>query len=83
VIQNLYMEYAEHIRLCRHRRHFVDYKQAVDRGGSQSGVVPKVVLYNRFLNEILENLKKTKGRELPRIYNPLIVGDLFFKQAEL
>lgn len=82
VIQNLHLDYAEDMRLRGHRRQFVDEQQAVDQDNLERGIQPEVVLRSHFLGEISETLKQTRGRELPGMYNPLIVGDLFFEQAE-
>ena len=35
-----------------------------------------------FIDEILGLLERTRGAELPGMYNPMIVGDLFFQQSK-
>lgn len=34
-----------------------------------------------FINQVRELMKRSKGRELPGTFNPLIIGDLFYQQA--
>lgn len=82
VIQNLHLEYAEDMRVRGHRRYLVDDDQAVSQGSTDLRTQPEVVLRSRFLGEISEALKRGRGRELPGMFNPLIVGDFFFEQAE-
>ncbi|KAH8742896.1 dynamin family protein [Diaporthe sp. PMI_573] len=82
VIQNLHLEYAANMRAHGHQRHFVDDQQADSLGNPELGTQPEVVSRSRFLGDISDALKRARGRELPGMYNPLIVGDLFFEQAE-
>lgn len=42
---------------------------------------PSPIARATFVDEIKELMGENKGRELPGMYNPLIVGDLFHKQA--
>lgn len=82
VIQNLHLEYAADMRAHGHRRHFVDDHQATTASHPELGTQPEVVSRTCFLGDISETLKRARGRELPGMYNPLIVGDLFLEQAE-
>lgn len=34
-----------------------------------------------FIDDVCDLMKRSKGRELPGTFNPLIIGDLFYKQA--
>jgi GTPase SAR1 family protein len=81
VIQNLHLDFANAMRSRGHRREFVTGGQEAshDKG---SGMQPEPVSREQFLEEISERLKRTRGRELPGMFNPLIVGDLFFEQSE-
>jgi len=83
VIQNLLLDYAADMRARGHRRHFADSnRQTVPLSNSELGTQPELVSRSSFLGDISEVLKRARGRELPGMYNPLIVGDLFFEQAE-
>lgn len=35
-----------------------------------------------FVDEVQQRLRRSRGRELPGMFNPLIVGDLFYLQAQ-
>ncbi|CZT51083.1 related to vacuolar sorting protein VPS1, dynamin, and related proteins [Rhynchosporium secalis] len=79
VIQNLNMEFAERMRVCGHKR------EIVDRIGPEipplTTVLPQTISRATFLDEVTELLKISRGRELPGMFNPLIVGDLFHEQS--
>lgn len=42
---------------------------------------PELTGRTDFIYEIRDLLKRTRGRELPGMFNPLIVGDLFCEQS--
>lgn len=86
VIQNLNMEFAEIMRTRGHRRHIVDQvdpnARLSIRGETSSGYAePEIISRATFLDEVTELLKRSRGRELPGMFNPLIVGDLFHEQS--
>jgi len=73
VVQNLNLGYADDMRLRGHHRKIVD------------AALPKrkwKVSREDFIDEIRELLRKSRGRELPGMFNPLIVGDIFFEQSK-
>ena len=80
-VQNLNLEFAEIMRLRGHNREIVDAQPAqhVTSEGGQSA--PEVVLRASFIQEIKNLLKHSRGRELPGMFNPLIVGELFHEQS--
>ncbi|KAH8674416.1 P-loop containing nucleoside triphosphate hydrolase protein [Tricladium varicosporioides] len=73
VIQNLNMEFAEIMRTHGHRRHISKT--------SSGPPEPETISRAKFLDEVMELLKRSRGRELPGMFNPLIVGDLFYEQS--
>ena len=73
VVQNLNLEFAETMRLRGHRRQIVDTTAVNDESR---------VTRNGFIDEVSELLKKSRGRELPGMFNPLIVGDVFHEQSK-
>lgn len=86
VIQNLNMEFAEIMRTRGHQRHIVDQVDPVTPASSLSETSPRepepeVISRTTFLDEVTELLKTSRGRELPGMFNPLIVGDLFHAQS--
>jgi GTPase SAR1 family protein len=72
VIQNLNLEFAETMRRAGCRRKIID-----DTDAKASGTVTRT----EYLNDIRELLKRSRGRELPGMFNPLIVGELFYEQS--
>jgi len=84
VIQNLHLQFAEDMRVRGHRRRFIDdddHEVSPSRS-TEPRIYPEIISRTRFLGEISDALNRARGRELPGMYNPLIVGDLFFEQAE-
>ena len=78
VVQNLNMDFAETVRRRGHQRRVVDNDcPRLDLTDN-----PKAILRDAFIDEIRELLSITRGRELPGMFNPLIVGDLFREQSK-
>ena len=78
VVQNLNMDFAKSLRLRGH------YRQIVEDGVEMSKTVKDVKTVSRgvFIDEIKELLHMSRGRELPGMFNPLIVGELFHEQSK-
>jgi hypothetical protein len=86
VIQNLNMEFAEIMRTLGHQRHIVDQvdpnTRLSIRGETSSGYPePETISRAKFLDEVTELLKRSGGRDLPGMFNPLIVDDMFREQS--
>ncbi|KAH7324040.1 interferon-induced GTP-binding protein Mx [Rhexocercosporidium sp. MPI-PUGE-AT-0058] len=76
VAQNLNQDFAEHIARRGHRREIVD--------SPSKTVVPRGVIAitrDEFMDHIQPLVQRTKGRELPGTFNPMIVADLFLEQS--
>ncbi|KAI9736865.1 MAG: hypothetical protein M1818_005916 [Claussenomyces sp. TS43310] len=86
VIQNTNLEFAETMRTRGHRRSIVD-RPSLEEPPIPEGEVgvktfkPIVISRTDFLSEITELLKRTRGRELPGMFNPLIVSELYHDQS--
>lgn len=74
VVQNLNIGFAEDMRVHGQSRTIVDHR------APQSN--RKIVSRAAFEDEIVELLKRNRGRELPGMFNPLIVGELFHQQSQ-
>jgi hypothetical protein len=76
VVQNLNLDFAERIARRGHRREIVDSpsKTAVPRGVTAT-------TREEFIDHIQHLVRRTKGRELPGTFNPMIVADLFLEQS--
>ena len=76
VVQDLLLEFAKSIRREGHEQTIVDnaaVPETVNNG--------KQISRSAFENHVGELIRRSRGRELPGILNPLVVGDLFFQQA--
>ncbi|KAL9023560.1 MAG: hypothetical protein Q9196_007129 [Gyalolechia fulgens] len=73
VVQNLNLDFADDIARRGHCREITDSK------GTSNNVIP--ITRDRFLDHIQNLMKRTKGRELPGTFNPMIVSDLFLEQS--
>ena len=100
VMQNLNLDFAEHIVRRGHRREITNPKDTTHVSGGTNpkdttrvsggtnpkdttrvsgGVVP--ITRDEFLNHIERLMQRTRGRELPGTFNPMIVADLFLDQS--
>ena len=43
---------------------------------------PKKVTWSAYISSVSGKMKRNRGRELPGTFNPLLISDLFFNQAE-
>ena len=77
VIQGRLLEFSEEMRLYGHGRQIIE-DSSLEQEDSDANQVTRPAL----LQEVKILMRKTRGRELPGTFNPLIVGDLFFKQAQ-
>ena len=80
-VQNLNLDFAETMRVRGHSREVVETvppASSTAGGGSSRPKVSRAA----FTQEIKALLKTSRGRELPGMFNPLIVGDLFREQSE-
>ncbi|CZR52530.1 related to vacuolar sorting protein VPS1, dynamin, and related proteins [Phialocephala subalpina] len=76
VVQNLNLEFAEHIARQGHRRQITD---PVGQTHVPKGVTPTT--RDEFMDHIQHLMRRTRGRELPGTFNPMIVADLFLEQS--
>ena len=80
VVQSRLREFAEEMRLNGQRQYIVDSES---EGESGHGVrdLPRI-FRSEYVENVANRLKFSKGRELPGLFNPLIVSDLFVEQCE-
>ncbi|KAF4981260.1 hypothetical protein FZEAL_2886 [Fusarium zealandicum] len=75
VIQNLGIEFAEQISKEGRSLRICDENQDdVDREDS-------TVTKDEYIDKIVKLMRRSRGRELPGMFNPMIVADLFKEQA--
>ncbi|KAI3097124.1 hypothetical protein CBS147333_9398 [Penicillium roqueforti] len=76
VSQNLNQKFTDNISHCGHFRHVIESQD------HRSVSKRRVLLTRKDYIQLIETLlKKTRGRELPGTFNPLIVKDLFQEQC--
>jgi GTPase SAR1 family protein len=75
-IQNLNINFAERIEKRGHRHEIADSKNTSDVSRS---VTP--IARDEFIDYIGQVMQRTRGRELPGTFNPMIVADLFLEQS--
>lgn len=79
MVQNLNEAFAERISREGHRRQICSPK---DRKGVKAG--SQIILTRaEYLKHIETILRRTRGRELPGTFNPMVVCDLFMEQCAL
>ena len=76
VMQNLSLDFADEIARQGHCREIVDSK---DTSHISRDVIP--ISRDKFIDHVQNLTKRTKGRELPGTFNPMIVSDLFLEQS--
>ena len=76
VVQNLNLDFADNIARRGHCHEITDSKAT---GPISNDVIP--ITRDRFIDRIEHLMKRTKGRELPGTFNPMIVSDLFLEQS--
>lgn len=76
VVQNLNLDFAGHITRRGHRREITE-------STGNTHVSRSVISTTReeFMDHIEHLMQRTRGRELPGTFNPMIVADLFLEQS--
>ncbi|ERF76872.1 hypothetical protein EPUS_02583 [Endocarpon pusillum Z07020] len=78
VIQNTCSDFSEAIRRKGHAKQIVDDSMEV---GTQT-MGPFKTHRSDFIDEVMTLMRRSRGRELPGTYNPLLIGDLFYEQSK-
>jgi GTP-binding protein EngB required for normal cell division len=80
VVQNRLLEFGREMLLNGQSQRITDSEsESADEDEiSESPTIPR----SQYIEEVSHRLKFSKGRELPGLFNPLIVGDLFVEQCE-
>ncbi|KAK4446965.1 interferon-induced GTP-binding protein Mx [Podospora aff. communis PSN243] len=79
VVHNLNGDFSSDMLQNGHLRDIVDdEEESEDAGGKGPRRVPKA----EFIEHIKELMRRTRGRELPGTFNPMVVSDLFLEQCK-
>ena len=76
VMQNLNQDFADDIASRGHRREIT--------GSKNKGRIPTDVIAlsrDEYIDHVKDLMKRTKSRELPGTFNPMVVSDLFLEQS--
>ncbi|KAI0843843.1 dynamin family protein [Daldinia vernicosa] len=74
VVQGLNREFAEELTKRGHKREVSDMKTSNSQG-------PEYITKDKLLKHIQTVMQRTRGRELPGIFSPMVVSDLFHQQS--
>lgn len=81
VVQNLNQSFAEVMSVGGHSYAIRGPVEGENRStGRRLGVV--FITREKYLDRIEELMKRTRGRELPGTFNPMIISDLFLEQSK-
>ncbi|CBX97991.1 hypothetical protein IAQ61_010094 [Plenodomus lingam] len=78
IVQNLNQSFSENMAREGHYYTLIDSPNDAIRQASQK---IRVLTRTRFLDRIEALMKRTRGRELPGTFNPMIITDLFLEQS--
>jgi GTP-binding protein EngB required for normal cell division len=76
VVQNLNQDFAETIA---ERGHYREITESKSTSRLHTGVIP--ISRDEFISQVQSLMLRTRGRELPGTFNPMIVADLFLEQS--
>ena len=76
VMQNLNLDFADNISRRGHCRKVTESKNT---NRISKDVIP--ITRDKFIDHIQHLMKRTKGREFPGTFNPMIISDLFLEQS--
>ncbi|KAK0890676.1 hypothetical protein LTR91_022708 [Friedmanniomyces endolithicus] len=83
VVQDLLLEFAQTMQINGHLQQILDDDEV--NSGNHLNVAASTshtsILRSAYIEGVSELMRRTRGRELPGTFNPLIVGDLFFNQS--
>ena len=78
VVQNLNLDFADTMRESGQHRRICEERTRENEADLEEGVA---ITRADFESEIVSQLKSSRGRELPGMFNPMIVGEIFHQQA--
>ncbi|KAL8726147.1 MAG: hypothetical protein Q9166_006904 [cf. Caloplaca sp. 2 TL-2023] len=77
VIQDLLLRFAEDMRRNGQQQKIInDSDEVVDGHGG------RMIRHSDYLDHVRDLMRRTRGRELPGTFNPLIIGELFYEQSK-
>ncbi|KAL8785726.1 MAG: hypothetical protein Q9213_003193 [Squamulea squamosa] len=77
VIQDLLLRFADDMRRNGRQQRIRD-----DSEEMADGYVGRMISRSDYLDHVHDLMRRTRGRELPGTFSPLIIGDLFYEQSK-
>ncbi|EXJ86850.1 hypothetical protein A1O3_03804 [Capronia epimyces CBS 606.96] len=81
VAQNELLDFAETMRVRGHAQEIVE-KEPAEPTPAPSETGPLVISKPKYLTSVSNRMRRNRGCELPGLFNPAIVSDLFFDQSK-
>ncbi|KAH0538175.1 hypothetical protein FGG08_005233 [Glutinoglossum americanum] len=82
VVQNNNLEFAETMKKRGHCRDIQDRADTeAEKEKRLRGELPEKISRKEALDRVRRRLTRSRGRELPGTFNPLLIGELFHEQA--
>jgi hypothetical protein len=82
VVQDLLLEFAQTMRTDGHLQHILHDDEGDTSLSNDARSVPqRDISRSAYMKGVSELIRRTRGRELPGTFNPMIIGDLFFNQS--
>ncbi|KAJ9610876.1 hypothetical protein H2200_005653 [Cladophialophora chaetospira] len=78
VVQHTLTEFANRMRIEGHAQEIVD--EPDEKAEAKSG--PQLISRQKYLDSVEFRMRRNRGRELPGLFNPSIVDELFFDQSK-
>ncbi len=95
VVQNTCLEFSKVMQRRGHAKQitdnsddsndaddFDDFGDSDDYDDLVTNHNPKMISRVDYIEEVMDLMKRSRGRELPGTYNPLIIGHLFYEQSK-
>lgn len=79
VSQNELLDFTERMRVCGHSQEIVEEKPEEP---DAEGPGPQIISKAEYLSRVKTRMRRNRGSELPGLFNPAIVSDLFFDQSK-
>lgn len=88
VVQNSNISFAHSMRTQGHKYQIIEGNHigksnaiAISEN-PDAHIGPELIGRNNFINKVKEVSKRSRGRELPGMYSPMVVADLFLEQSK-
>ncbi|KAJ3578428.1 hypothetical protein NPX13_g2138 [Xylaria arbuscula] len=81
IIQNLNQDFSDELLERGHLREMQESTQSLDETRKRKPGQPVLISRDQFITHTRILLRRTRARELPNLFNPMVVADLFHEQS--